>query len=628
MANIGTTNTPSISWGPLGPQAPSGPAILAGVQADYNVAFSVSFNWAGSTPQGQLASSQSAALNYYNQVMVFYATQSDPAFAQGRMQDAIARIYFLTRNPPEATVLQVSCSGSQVTIPAGPSSFGTITDAFGNLYQCTGAAALPPGGGSITLSFACTVPGPVPVPNTVKIFQAIPGWDSATVISGVVGTNAETSQQFELRRGQSVAANARNTNDAILGAVLSVSGVLDAYVIDNPSNATLTVGGFTLAARSIYVAAFGGAAAAVAQAIWTKKPPGIPMNGNTSVAVTDQNPAYSPPFPSYTILFQTPSVLPVYFIVNIANSPLVPSNAIMLVQAAIVNAFNGANQGASFTGSISGNILSVTSVVPGGTIAVGQALSGANVVPGTTIAGLVTGAGNAGTYTVSIPQNVPATSLTTQPVSNLPVPPKARIGSTIYANQYAAVVAALGSWAAVRTILVGSANSAGGVMVGWIAGTTLTVVAVTSGTLAVGQWISGFDATSGISIGTQITAFGSGAGGVGTYTINNTQTVAGATFTGTGAGTTLTASGVTGTIAIGDVITGTGVPTGTTIVSQISGTPGGAGNYQTSLATTSAGASLVANISITAVPANQNLVAVGIAQEPAINAANVAVTVT
>ena len=149
------------------------------------------------------------------------------------------------------------------------------------------------------------------------------------------------------------------------------------------------------------------------------------------------------------------------------------------------------------------------------------------MVPGTTISGLVTGAGNAGTYTVSTPQTVPSTSLTTQPVSNLPVPPKARIASVVYPNQYAAVVAALGSWAAVRTILVGSANSAGAVVVGWISGTTLTVVAVTSGTLAVGQWITGFDANGGISVGTTITAFGSGTGGTGTYTINNTQTVAG-----------------------------------------------------------------------------------------------------
>ena len=138
MANIGTTNVPAISWGPLGPQAPSGPAILAGVQADYNVAFSVSFNWAGSTPQGQLASSQAATLNNYNQVMVYYASLVDPAFSQGRMQDAIARINFLTRNPPEATVLQVSCSGAGIVIPGGPTSYGTIKDAFGNLYQSHG----------------------------------------------------------------------------------------------------------------------------------------------------------------------------------------------------------------------------------------------------------------------------------------------------------------------------------------------------------------------------------------------------------------------------------------------------------------------------------------------------------
>jgi hypothetical protein len=66
----------------------------------------------------------------------------------------------------------------------------------------------------------------------------------------------------------------------------------------------------------------------------------------------------------------------------------------------------------------------------------------------------------------------------------------------------------------------------------------------------------------------------------------------GATFTATGAGTNLTTSAVTGLISIGDTITGTGVPANTTIVSQTSGTPGGAGVYVTSNATTSSGASL------------------------------------
>jgi hypothetical protein len=64
-------------------------------------------------------------------------------------------------------------------------------------------------------------------------------------------------------------------------------------------------------------------------------------------------------------------------------------------------------------------------------------------------------------------------------------------------------------------------------------------------------------------------------------------------FTGTGAGTNLTTSSVTGTQLVpGMVIAGTGVPTGTTIVSQTSGTSGGAGVYVTSLPTTSSGAAL------------------------------------
>lgn len=65
-----------------------------------------------------------------------------------------------------------------------------------------------------------------------------------------------------------------------------------------------------------------------------------------------------------------------------------------------------------------------------------------------------------------------------------------------------------------------------------------------------------------------------------------------ASFTGTGSGTTLTAASVTGFIRSGDAVTGTGVPAGTTIVTQLTGTTGGAGTYQTSAATTSSSASL------------------------------------
>lgn len=66
---------------------------------------------------------------------------------------------------------------------------------------------------------------------------------------------------------------------------------------------------------------------------------------------------------------------------------------------------------------------------------------------------------------------------------------------------------------------------------GSISGTTLTVTAVASGTLRVGNGLQ--NTANGIAFGTQITALGTGTGGVGTYTVNKSQTVAsGSIYTG------------------------------------------------------------------------------------------------
>ena len=76
-----------------------------------------------------------------------------------------------------------------------------------------------------------------------------------------------------------------------------------------------------------------------------------------------------------------------------------------------------------------------------------------------------------------------------------------------------------------------------------------------------------------------------------TASIGGTVTAeVGAEFTGSGAGTVLSASAVTGLINPGDIVSGSGVPAGTRILNQINGTPQGAGDYTTSLATTVSGA--------------------------------------
>lgn len=93
-------------------------------------------------------------------------------------------------------------------------------------------------------------------------------------------------------------------------------------------------------------------------------------------------------------------------------------------------------------------------------------------------------------------------------------------------------------WINSRYRLDTSDTTSGAYLVGTISGTTLTASVVTNGTLAVGQKVSG----SGITDGTYITAFISGTGGIGTYTVNISQTVASTTISADTGGSLIVAN--------------------------------------------------------------------------------------
>ena len=72
---------------------------------------------------------------------------------------------------------------------------------------------------------------------------------------------------------------------------------------------------------------------------------------------------------------------------------------------------------------------------------------------------------------------------------------------------------------------------------GSISTTTLTVSAMTFGTLAIGQTIHGTNSSgTAITSGTTITALGTGTGGTGTYTVSHSQTISSNTMTVGGSG--------------------------------------------------------------------------------------------
>ena len=94
-----------------------------------------------------------------------------------------------------------------------------------------------------------------------------------------------------------------------------------------------------------------------------------------------------------------------------------------------------------------------------------------------------------------------------------------------------------------------------------VSGTAMTLVSTNS-------------TSTGVSVGASCTNYNTGATVTGLLMVDGF-----ASFTGVIANSILTVSSLTGIISIGMTITGTGVNTGTTIVNQLTGAPGGVGTY-------------------------------------------------
>jgi hypothetical protein len=151
----------------------------------------------------------------------------------------------------------------------------------------------------------------------------------------------------------------------------------------------------------------------------------------------------------------------------------------------------------SFTGSIAGNILTVTAVASG-IIVPGTIVAGTGVTAGTRVTSQLSGAAGAiGTYAVSAAQVVASQALT-------------------------------GGYG------------------------TMTVTAVTSGTFAVGQTLTG----TGVTANTQITGLGTGAGLTGTYYVQTSQTTASTSITGSATPVLVTYDSVSGAFIVTSGIVG------------------------------------------------------------------------
>jgi len=529
-----TTNVPQPSFTSAGFQPPAESAILTGVLEDINAAFSNTLNVTNlTTPQGQLASSLAAAIGNTMGLFCALANGVDPAFASGRMQDAIGNIYFMSRIPGESTVVACTCVGlSGTVIPRGT----LAQDINGYTYAAVDGGTIPVGG-SISLNFANIQQGPLPCAAGAlsTIYQTIPGWDSiSNPAAGALGQNVETRAQFEARRQASVAVNSNGQNASIRGAILATaqngSGVLDCFVMDNPSNsysaglpnvvAVSSISGTTLTVASIQSTLPG--------------PQGFIQIGQ---AVTG------------------PGVAAGTTITGLGTGTGGVGTYTVSVSQTITSA-------ALNFGGVVLNPYSIYITVSGGTSsAIAQAILSSRA-PGTPMMGNTTvtaydtsspypppgipyqityeAALNPTVFFSVLMKNNPAIpsggtaqiqTAITNLFSGVSGGPRAAIASILTVSSYYAAIAALGSWAQVLAIKLGSTIlNADATFTASISGITMTVTAVASGTLAVGQALLG----TGVVAGTIITGLGTGTGGTGTYVVSTGQTVSSETITGYG----------------------------------------------------------------------------------------------
>lgn len=103
-------------------------------------------------------------------------------------------------------------------------------------------------------------------------------------------------------------------------------------------------------------------------------------------------------------------------------------------------------------------------------------------------------------------------------------------------------------------------------------------------------------------------------GSTNTGSLGSTNTASlGSTFTASvgSPDTQLVVTAVTGLISVGDTVSGTGITPGTTILSQVSGTPGGAGTYNLSAANTCSAATVTSFGTVVDVTVSAGLISIG-----------------
>lgn len=283
--------------------------LVAGMQSIYGPDIQTDQN----SPDGQLIGILTELAVDIRELLVSINNGFDPDQAQGAILDQRCTLNNIKRGGGTYTTQPIDVVVSRTVVLAGldanfnsPTGTGyTIQDGNGNQFILIDTSTLL--AGTHSLSFRAAKLGAINLPlNTIT--------DFVTIINGVTSVNnssaptsvgrvQEIDSQFRTRRKSSVALSSNGYLNGLEGALGALTGVVDAVVYENYTDATDANG---IPEHTIWAIVEGGANTDIANQIYQKKAPGANMLGAVNITVLKPN---GSPF---VISFDRPTAVPLY----------------------------------------------------------------------------------------------------------------------------------------------------------------------------------------------------------------------------------------------------------------------------------------------------------------------------
>lgn len=272
---------PSVDAG--GIHIPTYGDILEQLITDYKGIFGEDVYLEPETPDYQLLSVFARYLDDYSAIAVDVYNARNPNYATGASLDLLLPLNGMSRKPATRSTAILTISGEAgVVLPVGQKAI----DTDGYIWSTDEDFTIP-AGGSGTVPATCDTPGAIPAPagTITGIYTPLVGWNAVTNAENATpGTNVETDAEVRARRNLLFNKLQNGTAEAIVSALVRLTGVQFVSLIVNSTDSTDADG---IPAHSICAIVKGGENEDVAEAIYKSKAPGVSTYGNTTHNYTD-----------------------------------------------------------------------------------------------------------------------------------------------------------------------------------------------------------------------------------------------------------------------------------------------------------------------------------------------------